>query len=62
MNVPSSPLCAPLTAPFAPTPTAAISAVPKGDATKALSPRMTGRPVWVSGPDRALAGLSKLGE
>lgn len=52
MNVPSSPLCAPLNAPSAPTPTAAISAVPGGDATRVLSPMMTGPPVWVSGSDR----------
>lgn len=65
MSVPSSPLCAPLTALSAPTPTAAISAAPRGDATRALSPTMMARPVWVSGPGRVrvdLAGLLRSGE
>ena len=52
MSVPSSPLSAPLTAPSAPTTMAAISAVPRGDATRALSPTMMGQPVWVSAPGR----------
>lgn len=49
MSVPSSPLCVPLTALSAPTPMAAISAAPRRDAIKALSPTMMARPVWVSG-------------
>jgi len=52
MSVPSSPLCAPLTALCAPTPMAAISAAPRRDATRALSPMTMGQPVWVSSPDR----------
>ncbi len=65
MSVPSFPLCAPLTALSAPTPMAAISAAPRGDATRALSPTMMGQPVWVSGPGRVrvdLAGLPRSGE
>lgn len=65
MNVPSFPLCAPLTVPSAPTPMAAISAGPRGDATRALSPTMMGQPVWVSGLGRVrvdLAGLPRSGE
>lgn len=65
MSVPSSPLCAPLTALSAATPMAAISAVPKRDATRALSPTMMGQLVWVSGPGRVrvdLAGLPRSGE
>lgn len=49
MSVPSSPLFAPLTVLSAPTPTAAISAEPGRDATRALNPATMGRPVWVSG-------------
>lgn len=65
MSVPSSPLCAPLTALSAPTPMAAISAAPSGDATRVSSPAMMARPVWVSGPSKVrvdLAGLPRSGE
>lgn len=48
MSVPSFLLCAPLTAPSAPTPMAAISAALRGDATRALSPTTMGQPAWVS--------------
>lgn len=52
MNAPSFPLCAPLTVPSALIPTAAINAVPRRDATRALSPMTMGLPVWVSCPDK----------
>lgn len=60
MNVPSSPLCAPLTALFAQTPTAALNAAPREDALKALSPTMMGLHVWVS--DRGVVDLGHVSE
>lgn len=38
---------------------AAINVVPRRDATRALSPIMTGLPVWVSCPDKKICWIAQ---
>lgn len=55
-SVPASPSCAPSTVLSASTPTAAISAGPSGDATRASSPATMALPAWVSGCGQGQGG------